>query len=67
MMSELSFTEIHSVDFLQRHVMKIEAENKRLREALEEARTFVDSHSEEWYTYGQKLLTKIDKTLKGDG
>lgn len=31
--------------------------------ALEEARNFVDRHSEEWYLSGQELLAEIDAAL----
>lgn len=44
--------------------MKAEAEIERLQAALEEAREFVDRHSEPWYTSGQELVKKLDALMK---
>jgi len=42
-------------------------ENRGLREALIEARTFVDRHSESWCSSGQELLRRIDEALNSRG
>lgn len=43
---------------------KLDKAAPELLAALQEARKFIDSHSEEWYVAGQELLSSVEQAIK---
>lgn len=53
----------HMGDYHRPHLSLLLSRLDDLRDALEEAESFVDRHSEPWYRSGQELLAKIRAAL----